>query len=222
MVELVLGDDHAVFVEALITVLPHHGFRVLDTADSIAATTDSVRRYRPDVCVLDRYFADGDAVDSLDEISAAGGSRMRVVLLTADRDEAAMTRAMRAGASGYVNKMCGLEALVDAVRRASVGEPVTRLPAASHGDDSTNPRRSDRGGPLIEELTPRERQVLELIVAGARTVTMAHRLGVSRTTVRTHVQALLTKLGVHSRLEASAFALRHKLLDTDTSRGRIG
>ncbi|SDP94407.1 two component transcriptional regulator, LuxR family [Actinopolyspora xinjiangensis] len=214
MADLVLGDDHAVFVDALVTVLPQRGLNVLDTADSITETVRCVRRNKPDVCVLERFFTDGDSLERMDEIVAAGGPRMRVLLLTADSDAAAMRRAMRAGAIGYVTKMCGVTALVEAVGKAAMGEPVTRLPRFPDGRASTASARTARApAPLRMSLTPREHDCLRLLVAGARTTTMANRLGVSSTTVRTHVQALLSKLGVHSRLEAATFAVRHSLLD---------
>lgn len=214
MADLVLGDDHTVFVEALVTVLPQRGLDVLDTAGSITETVRSVRRNKPDVCVLERFFTDGDSLDRIDEIMAAGGSRMRVLLLTANSDPAAIRRAMRAGAIGYVTKMCGLTALVEAVGKAATGEPVTRLPRLPEERGSTvSPANGRAPSPLRMSLTPREHDCLRLLVAGARTTTMANQMGVSSTTVRTHVQALLSKLGVHSRLEAATLAMRHSLLD---------
>ncbi|PRW62817.1 response regulator transcription factor [Actinopolyspora mortivallis] len=211
MARLVLGDDHAVFVDALVTVLPQRGIEVLATADTIEGTVGVVRDNAPDVCLVERFFVDGDSLDFLHEIMAAGGPHMRVVLLTADREPAAVRRAMRAGAAGYVNKMCGLTALVEAVRKVCSGQPVTRLPALAQrricGEDR------GRGAPL-EELTPREHECLRLLATGAHTANMARSLGISTATVRSHVQGLLTKLGVHSRLEAVTLAIRHSLLDS--------
>ncbi|NHD16906.1 MULTISPECIES: LuxR C-terminal-related transcriptional regulator [Actinopolyspora] len=211
MARLVLGDDHTVFVDALTTVLPQRGIEVVGTADTIEGTVEMVRGNRPDVCLLDRFFVDGDVLDSLDEVMRAGGPRMRLVLLTADRETAAIRRAMRTGAAGYVNKMCGLTALVEAVRKVSAGEPVTRLPALAMERNADGVAFGDEA--LLEELTPRERECLRLLVNGAHTKTMARDLGVSDATVRTHVQGLLTKMGVHSRLEAVSLAVRHSLVD---------
>jgi two-component system nitrate/nitrite response regulator NarL len=66
-----------------------------------------------------------------------------------------------------------------------------------------------------QQLTPREREVLALLVEGLSGVVIANRLGISRNTVRTHVQSILTKLQVHSRLEAATFAVRHRLVHTN-------
>ncbi len=217
MADLVLGDDHAVFVEALTAALPQKGFTVVGTATSIRDTLASVRRHRPDVCLLDRYFADGDGIDAIGSVAESGSATMRIVIVTADRDVLAMRRALRSGASGYVNKMCGLAALVEAIRSVAAGEVVTQLPALR----APGPPGGGQQPPLTSELTGRERQCLGLLVAGAGTNSMAAELGVSPTTVRTHVQALLSKLGAHSRLEAASIALRHSLLTEDDIPDRI-
>ncbi|MDR7300165.1 response regulator transcription factor [Haloactinomyces albus] len=211
MVDLVLGDDHAVFVDALVTVLPQKGITVLNTADSVRGTVASIRQHRPEICLLDRYFADGDGLDFIGDVIAAGETNTKVMILTADQDVAGMRRALNSGAVGYVNKMCGLDSLVTAIRRVVSGEVVADLATAS----ARRPSRSDHARPLTTPLTGRERECLGLLVAGASTSMMAKQLGVSAATVRTHVQALLTKLGVHSRVEAASFAVRHCLL-TDT------
>lgn len=209
MIALVLGDDHSIFVDALAAVLPQKGFSVLGKGNSVSTTVECVRRHQPDVCLLDRYFGDGDGIDGLaDVLAAAAGTK--VIMLTADGDVAGMRRALNAGAAGYVNKMCGLTALDVAIRAVMAGEVVVDLP---------KPRPPRRAGDpeahrLAAHLTTRERECLGLLVDGARTSTMAQYLGVSPTTVRTHVQSILTKLGVHSRLEAASFALRHSLVES--------
>lgn len=208
MVDVVLGDDHAVFVDALSTVLPRNGFTVLTTAGSARGTVAGVRRYRPDICLLDRHFADGDGIDVIGDVLAAGGGSTRVVMLTADRDSRGMRRALTSGAAGYVTKMCGVQALLSALRRVMNGEVVADPTATP----VPHPQRAGDARPLPTHLTERERECLGLLVAGASTGTMAEQLGVSATTVRSHVQALLTKLGVHSRLEAATFAVRNHLL----------
>jgi DNA-binding NarL/FixJ family response regulator len=120
-----------------------------------------------------------------------------------------MRRAVRLGAAGYVHKTCGVRKLVHALERVIDGAVVldTPRPAASARSDVSEARR------LAAHLTARERECLGLLVEGLDTPAMTLRLGVSTTTVRSHVQALLTKLGVHSRLEAATFAVRYDLVD---------
>lgn len=206
--ELVLGDDHEIFVDALVSALPQWGFTVVGTADTVTGTVASIGRHQPDVCLLDRYFADGDGIEVLEDVHRVSGST-KVIMLTADGDVQGMRRALGAGAVGYVNKMCGMTILVAAIRSVAEGEVVVELAAsrAPRLAGTTDARR------LASHLTARERECLGLLVEGSRTTAMAKGLGVSPTTVRTHVQSILTKLGVHSRLEAASFALRHSLLD---------
>lgn len=207
MINLVLADDHAVFVDALQTVLTQRGFEVSAVAGTVAALLQRVRAVRPDVCVVDRHFTDGDAVDHIAGVVAAG---TKVVVLTADGDGDAVVRALDSGAAGYVHKSRGVAALTAAINRVAHGEIVVDLPSWR------GPKRSPAAADafrLATYLTKRECECLKMLVEGLGTAAMARRLGVSATTVRTHVQSLLTKLGVHSRLEAASLAVRHGLLD---------
>jgi two-component system nitrate/nitrite response regulator NarL len=122
---------------------------------------------------------------------------------------------MRAGASGYVHKTRSVTVLKQTIERVLRGEVVVEAPAKP-AIRSRLARQPDALR-LAGYLTARERQCLELLVAGQDTAAMVSSLGVSAATVRTHVQALLTKLGVHSRLEAASFAVRHGLLDEPAS-----
>jgi two-component system nitrate/nitrite response regulator NarL len=121
-----------------------------------------------------------------------------------------MRQAVRLGAVGYVPKTWGIHKLVHALGRVIDGAVVLDAPrTTSVRSDVSEARR------LAAHLTARERECLALLVEGLDTPAMTLRLGVSTTTVRSHVQALLTKLGVHSRLEAATFAVRYDLVDHD-------
>jgi two-component system, NarL family, nitrate/nitrite response regulator NarL len=208
MTSVVLGDDHAVFVESLVAVLVGQGFRVPAVARNLAGTIEAVRRHRPDICLLGRRFSDGDGITAIAHVIAVSPGT-RVLILAADGDNDAMRRAVRFGAAGYVHKTCGIRKLVHALERVIDGAVVLDAPRAttSARSDVSEARR------LAAHLTARERECLGLLVEGLDTPAMTLRLGVSTTTVRSHVQALLTKLGVHSRLEAATFAVRYDLVD---------
>ena len=209
MPDVVLCDDHPIFVDALALVLGVRGFTVRAVVNRTAGIVDAVTGHRPDVCVIDRDFADGDGLDMIRPVLAASPST-RVLMLTADRDPQTAAAAMDAGASGFVGKTAGVSALVSTMTRIVHGEtvidvPPVRLPPAPSGPDADARR-------LAEYLTRRELECLALLVDGLGSQAIADRLGVSPATVRTYVQAVLTKLGVHSRLEAASFAVRHSLL----------
>jgi two-component system nitrate/nitrite response regulator NarL len=217
---IVLGDDHAVFVESLVSVLTSQGFRVPAVARSLAGTIEATRHHQPDVCLLAWRFSDGDGVSAIGRINAVSPAT-RVLILAADRDAEAMRQAVRLGAAGYLHKTCGVRKLVHALERVIGGAVVLDTPRpSSPRSDVSEARR------LAAHLTARERECLALLVEGLDTTAMTLRLGVSTTTVRSHVQALLTKLGVHSRLEAATFAVRYDLVDHDQhgreSRTRTG
>lgn len=209
MTSIVLGDGHAVFVESLVAVLVGAGFRVPAVARSLAGTIDAVRHHRPAICLLSRRFSDGDGVAAIGRVIAASPAT-RILVLTAEGDTAAMRHAVRSGAAGYMDKTWGVRKLVQALQRVADGAVVQDPPRATSPQSDTSDARR-----LAAHLTARERECLALLVEGLDTRAMTLRLGVSTTTVRSHVQALLTKLGVHSRLEAATYAVRYDLVDHD-------
>jgi len=205
---LVLGDDHVVFLDALSSVLVQHGYVTGAVARSPAEMIAAVRREQPDACLIDRHVALDSDVQTISRLREAS-ERTSVIVLSANPATEAVGRAMDAGASGYVHQSRGIDALVSALERVLSGEIVIDVPDAP-------PRRTPEPNHalrLAAHLTGRERQCLLMLVEGLDTAAMVERLGVSRTTVRTHLQAVLTKLGVHSRLEAASFAVRHRLPD---------
>lgn len=213
MTSLVVGDDHAVFVDALAAVLAGQEFTVT-VAGSLAETVAAVARDQPDLCLVDRHFAGDDAVDAIGTMIAASPGT-KVLMLSADPDIDGILGALNAGASGYLHKTRGVTALTKAIGRVLRGEVVVDVP---RGASSPRPAGLDDAHRLAAYLTARERECLALLVEGLDTAAMARKLTVSRTTVRTHVQSVLTKLGVHSRLEAASYAVRYHLLDDDSRR----
>jgi two-component system, NarL family, nitrate/nitrite response regulator NarL len=217
LTSLVIGDDHKVFLDALSVVLAQQDFTVTE-ARTVRETVEAVARLRPDVCLIDRHFAGHDGLAAIEEM-AARSPATKVLVLSADPDTDGILRALSAGASGYLHKTRGVTALTAAISRVLRGEVVVDVPKAP---GPRRPPQQDAARRLAAFLTGRERQCLALLVEGLDTTGMAAKLGVSRATVRTHVQSLLTKLGVHSRLEAASFAVRYGLLDDTGGSGRRG
>lgn len=211
MTDVVLGDDHAVFLDALSAVLTELGCTVTK-ATTVAETIRAVGMRKPDLCLIDRHFAAAD--DGLDALSTivAASPETKVLILSAAGDHDAVRRAMRAGASGYVHKTRGVAVLKQTIERVLQGEVVVEVPASSN-PRPPQPTRQEDAARLATYLTARERQCLQLLVEGQDTTAIASGLGVSVATVRTHVQALMTKLGVHSRLEAAALAVQNGLVE---------
>ena len=204
---LIIGDGHQVLAEALEIVLSQQGFAVLAVALTVASLRSLVLENKPRLCLIDRRLRDGDALEAIGEVLAES-PRTKVVVLTGDPDTDAVAAALRAGVTGYLHKAHGVASLVSALRRVDEGEIVV---------DTIAPPALPTAAADIRwratYLTCREHECLTLLVEGLSTAAMARRLGVSPTTLRSHVQGVMTKLGVHSRLEAAALAVRYSLLD---------
>jgi DNA-binding NarL/FixJ family response regulator len=210
MTSLVLGDDHAVFLDAMATVLGQHGYTVAVSC-TIEGTLEAVRQRRPDVCLLDRHFAEADSIGVVSELLDASPDT-KILVLSADPETDGVLRALQCGAAGYLHKTRGVAAVTSAIDRVRRGEVVVDVPRAMGGQRW---QRRDDLRRLAGYLSDRERDCLGLMVEGLNTSAMAAQLGVSQATVRTHAQAVLTKLGVHSRLEAASLAVRYRLLGAD-------
>jgi two-component system, NarL family, nitrate/nitrite response regulator NarL len=218
MTNVVIGDDHAVFLDALCAVLAGQGCEVAQ-ATTVEDTIRAVRTHQPDICLIDHHFReDGDGIEAIGRLAAAS-ARTKVLILSADGDSDAILQAMRAGAAGFVHKTRAVSVLRRTIERVLRGEVVVEAPAG--GCVQPHLTRQRDALRLAAYLTSREWQCLKLLVEGQDTAGIVAALGVSAATVRTHVQSLLNKLGVHSRLEAAAFAVQHGLLDDTVRRGEL-
>ena len=210
MTSIVLGDHHAVFVESLVSVLVGQGFHVPAAARSLTGTVEAVHHHRPNICILGQRFPDGDGITAIRHIVTASPATRILILAAGGDDTDAMRQALHSGAAGYVPTTWGVRKLVHALERFSDGALTLDAPRAkSARSEGSEAHR------LAAHLTARERECLTLLVEGLDTSAMTLRLGISTTTVRSHVQALLTKLGVHSRLEAVTVAVRYNLVGPD-------
>ena len=217
--ELVLADEHVMFLDGLSAVLTQLGHRVLAAVTTQVALRDSVRAFQPEMVVTELRLKDGGDIEKITE-SVERSPGTKVVVLTSDPDPNALHAALSAGASGYVHKTRNIVVLLDLLARVAAGDVVieasfTRAPA----DHAAAPPDLQR---LVEYLTRRELECLALLTAGQDTAAMSKTLGVSTTTVRSHVQAVLTKLGVHSRLEAASLAARYQLVPVPPVEGSTG
>src|SRR5437867_4074453 len=144
----------------------------------------------------------------------AAKERTKVIVLTGDTDEAVMAGAIAEGAVGYITKHQAIREVVEAVRKASEGEPVIppfmipRILSHFH----TQQQQEQEAQALREKLSSREIEILEQLARGADNKAISDVLVISPHTVRTHVQNILTKMRVHSKLEATTVALKAGLI----------
>ncbi|HVA61669.1 MAG TPA: response regulator transcription factor [Mycobacteriales bacterium] len=210
-VRVLIVDDHELFASSLELAFERTAdLEVVGRAMNLTQAQAQVAATRPDVVVLDYKLPDGDGVAGttiLKEIAP----EVRIVMLTASESEQVLVAAIEAGCSGFVTKTANIDELVSTVRTAAAGEVnispmlLARLLPKLH--------RRERS--LGSDLSPRELDVLRLLAQGMANAAIADGLGISVFTVRNHVQSVLAKLGVHSKLEALATAVREGLLDLD-------
>ena len=196
-------DDHSLFAELLGDVLSARGDRVEVTSRPAQAVAAAIRS-QPDVCVMDRIFPEGDAgVAAAREVLRVSPDT-KVMMLTGGADAASAHAALGAGVRALLTKDEPLDRIVEALDAIASGLLV--VDANLLRPDVPAPR-----SPVLQSLTRREREALERMVSGQSGQAMATAMDVSYSTMRTHVQNILRKLGVHSQMEAVAYAVRHGL-----------
>lgn len=202
MMRLVLCDDHRLLLEALSTTFSARGWTVEATVMTPGDAVEAVRLHDPDVLVTDLAFPSGGGLDAVRTV-AQQHPRTRVVILTGADSPDLVRRSLDIGVAGYTRKDSSIRAIVDVLERVGRGEiavdgALLRRLAVSSREARTSTRA------VLDCLTPREQRVLELLVDGQNTAEIVAALHISDSTARTHVQSILSKLGVHSRLQAVA------------------
>ena len=214
---ILIVDDHRLFADVVASALEQMGARIVGPVGNAADAVVAAATERPDVVLLDLSLPDGRGIDAGRTIVEVHPGTI-VLALSASTDPRAVTEAMKAGFRGFVPKDAPLSTVVEAIRTALGGRSVV-IPASRSKPMSGSTRGGVSATLLASGLTTREREVLELLVAGLGSRAIAERLQISMNTVRTHVQSVLTKLQVHSRLEAAAFAVRHELVEPGRTSG---
>jgi len=210
-VRIVLCDDHRLLAEALATALRAHGHEVVAVTVTPELGYQAVVEHRPDVCLLDLTFPGASGLDVIARITAAHPAG-KVLVLSGRADPELVRAAVAAGAAGFVLKHQGIgriQLALDSVRTGQTVIDPTLLQAAL---TVPVPRRGT-GTQRLSSLTPREREALRWIAGGGSTKEIARAMQVSQSTARTHVQNVLMKLGVRSRLQAVALMAREDLGD---------
>ena len=205
-VRILIVDDHKLLGEAIRWALESHGMQIIGIAEDRDQALQIVSQEHPDLVLLDIGLPRESGLTVGNEILERF-PETKVVVLTALVESRTVGEVMRAGFHGYITKDTAVPQLIDSVKAALNGQVVVprRLAPAAAGAVRPEEREARL---LADQLTPREKEVLALLVRGARSDEISQVLKISPNTVRTHVQNVLTKLQVRSRLEAAAFAVR--------------
>jgi len=212
-IRVLFVEDHQLLADALAALLGREpDIEVVGIARTVAEARELARE-RLDVVLMDYHLPDGTGADATRSIKARWPAA-RVVMVTALTDDETVLESIQAGADGYITKDRAADDLVQAVRAAHAGE--TLLPRSVIVEIARRVAAAREQGEerrMIEPLTPRELEVLRSLTEGLSTPEICDRLFIAPNTLRTHVQNIMGKLRVHSKLEAVAFALRYRLVE---------
>ena len=190
---VLIVEDHQVVAEGLAALInDQRDMTVIGHAGSVADSIARAAELKPDLVLIDFRLTDGTGAD------AATGIRQvrpetKLIFLTREDSDAARFAALEAGASAFIHKSRAAQDVVDAIRTVADGGTLFTPRSIAQ---LLNTRRE------VERLTAREKEVLRLMAEGTSSREIASKLGISYTTVRTHIRSLGSKMGVHSKLEA--------------------
>jgi DNA-binding NarL/FixJ family response regulator len=210
-VRVILVDDHEVVRLGLLTLLEDIAWvDVVAEAGSAAAAIRAVDRHRPDVVVMDIRMPGESGIDACQEITERWPDT-RVVMLTSFAADDLIFRALQAGASGYVLKQVGNESLISALDAVRRGEALLDPQVTQRVINRVRETEIDRQAAAFRDLSQREMEVLAQVTKGKTNAEVAEALSISEKTVRNHVSAILSKLGLSNRIEAATYAVRNDI-----------
>ena len=236
MQRILLVEDHASFRQTLAFVFDQQPeFEVVAQAGTLAEARRTMDGLEADLGVIDLTLPDGEGTELIEELRESNPDFVALVL-TASLDRTEHARAVEAGAAGVLHKSADVDAILDATRRLGEGETllsedelIELLATRRIGEGETllsedelisllrlagqNREEEVEARASIEQITPREKEVLQKLAEGLSNKEIAARLHMSVDTERTHMMNILNKLGVHSRLQALVFAARHGLVE---------
>jgi two-component system nitrate/nitrite response regulator NarL len=215
-IRILVVDDHTLFRRGLTALLQRDPqFEVVGDAGDAGEAQRRAQSLQPDLILLDNHLPGVNGVDALPALREVAPAA-RVVMLTVSEDENDLAAALRNGACGYLLKTIEGDALAAAIRRAMRGESVVaeemsgKLLAAFRAPGRAGAAATPVASPLAQ-LSPREQDILRGIARGESNKEIARALGIAETTVKIHVQHVLRKLDVSSRVHAAVLATEHGL-----------
>ena len=227
-IRILVVDDHTLFRRGLTALLARDPqLRVVGDAADAGQAQRKAQELQPDIILLDNHLPGVNGVDALPALQGAAPAA-RIRMLTVSEDENDLAAALRAGAIGYLLKTAEGDALTAAIRRAMDGDSVvapemmSKLVAAYRGaalaTPASAPATSEPLAPVplgvtaLASLSPRELDILRGIARGASNTEIAREHGIAETTVKIHVQHILRKLNVSSRVHAAVIASENGVL----------
>ncbi|MGV7207221.1 two-component system response regulator NarL [Oxalobacteraceae bacterium A2-2] len=210
-ISVLLVDDHTLFRSGIRSLLQRHpDFSVVGEAADGVEGIKRAQQLQPQVVLLDLNMPGMSGLETL-QLMRQDSPDSAIVMLTVSEDADDLATALRAGASGYLLKNIDTDYLTRAIRRAAAGETVvaeamTAKLVAQLQSGVVPPTSSD-----LDRLTPREREILDCLARGESNKTIARDLELAESTVKIHVQNVLKKLKLSSRVQAAVYAVEHRM-----------
>ncbi len=212
-IRVLIVDDHTLFRSGIKLLLQRQsGFEVVGEAGDGLEGVKRAKQLKPDIVLLDLHMP---GVNGLEAISLLRDEvpQTEIIMLTVSEDAEDLLEALRAGARGYLLKNIETDCLVDSIRRAVNGESVMSSQMASKLADAMRaPQKRAISDASPEKLTPREREIIVMLAKGASNKEVARTLDLAESTVKIHVQGILRKLNLTSRVQAAVYAVEHHLI----------
>lgn len=216
-IRVLLVDDHTLFRSGIKSLLARQeGFEIVGEAGDGLEGLKRARLLKPDVVLLDLHMRGTSGLEAVRLITEEVPGT-QVLMLTVSEDAEDLLDALRGGACGYLLKNIEAETLVDAIRRAADGESV--ISPQMTGKLVQGVRSVPREAPPPpekEKLSPREREIMAFLARGESNKEIARALDLAESTVKIHVQGILRKLGLSSRVQAAVYAVEHGLTGRET------
>jgi DNA-binding NarL/FixJ family response regulator len=215
-IRILIADDHQIFREGLRTLLKSRSdIEVIGEAENGRAVVSLAAELAPDVIIMDVAMPDLNGIEATRQISA-GRASAKVLALSMHSDSRFVTRMLQAGAQGYLLKDCAFEELTLAIDTI-VGEGVYLSPGVTGVVVRDYVQHLGTGDTALTGLSPREREVLQLVAEGLTTKDIALKLHISVKTVETHRKQIMDKLEIRSVAELTKYAVREGLTSLDVS-----
>ncbi len=210
-IKIVLIDDHTLFRSGIKALLARqHDFEVIGEAADGLSGVKLVEQLQPDVVLLDLDMPVMHGRDALAQILSSRPEQT-VLMLTVSEDSEDLTECMRLGARGFLLKNIDAEFLVDAIKKAAAGDNVFSPEMTARLVQSLIRPHNPQPAGALDSLTPREMEILGHLAAGHSNKIIARKLDLAESTIKVHVQSILRKLELSSRVQAAVFAVQHKV-----------
>lgn len=210
-IKIILIDDHTLFRSGIKALLSRQNdFDVIGEAADGFSGVKLVEQLRPDVVLLDLDMPVMNGREALAQILCAQ-PQQTVIMLTVSEDSDDLTECMRLGARGFLLKNINADFLLDSIRKAVDGDNVFSPEMTSRLVQSLIDPGSVRSSQTLTALTPRELEILGYLAAGHSNKVIARHLALAESTIKVHVQNILRKLNLTSRVQAAVFAVQHKV-----------